>query len=93
MPERDARGLCPSVMPDIYPDIWQEHYARTLCHIVIKRFSQSITQKLMPERMGGELSKCEGVLSHCWWPFRSKWNDSLQPFYPDINLIRTSKLP
>ena len=40
--------------------------------------------------MGGELSKCEGVPFH-WWLFSSKRNDKLRPFYPDINLIGTSK--
>ena len=33
-------------------------------------------------RMGGELSKREGVLFH-WWPFSSKRNDRLRPFYPE----------
>ena len=32
--------------------------------------------------MGGELSKCEGVLFH-WWPYSSKRNDRLQLFYTD----------
>ena len=35
-------------------------------------------------RMGGELSKREEVLFH-WWPFSSKRNDRLQPFYPEKN--------
>ena len=38
-----------------------------------------------PRGMDGALSKREGVLY--WWPFSSKRNDRLQPFYSDINLI------
>ena len=40
--------------------------------------------------MGGELSKHEGVLFH-FWPLSSKRNDKLQSFFPDMNLIQTSK--
>ena len=41
---------------------------------------------------GWRLSKREGVLFH-WWLFSSNQSDRLQPFYPDINLIWTSKPP